>query len=532
MTTVELGLAASVFLACAVEAVEALTIVLAVGQSRDWPSALAGAGAAAAVLAGVVAGLGSALTSLPLDALRIVVGALLLLFGAQWLRKAILRAAGLKALHDEREEYVEQSAAARAAGSSARRLDAYSFAISFKGVLLEGVEVAVIAVTFGANQHRMALAAAAAGAAVLLVIAGGVALRSPLARVPENTLKFAVGVMLSSFGIFWLAEGAGLSWPGGQASLLALIGVLLGASLLAVAALRAAKLPASVGDDEVGAHADEETRRDQIEAEDAVPVAAHGRPDLPDHVQDRAARERVEEQLERLRVDLVADDRPQHRRSAGHEARHAEPLPGGVRAAQRPHDAEALGRVVQPEADDQHGREPDRAGLGRHPDREPLGEVVQADRDRHHHRRLQCAHARGVGALLRAGAILARQHRGRLAARDRRRGCATRAQPALDRGDAGRAHDESHREEREQAQHVAEARGVVPEVIDGRFEHGLAVLGHVHEDERQNPDREHREGDAHAVSHPAHAPQGQPQIDRETGDRSQPDRFAEIHRLH
>ena len=241
MDTVEVGLAASVFLACSVEAVEALTIVLAVGQSRDWPSALAGAGAAAVALAGIVAGLGSPLTSLPLDQLRTVVGMLLLLFGAQWLRKAILRAAGLKALHDEREAYVDQTAAARAASSSARRLDAYSFAISFKGVFLEGMEVALIVVTFGANQHRMALAAGAAGLAVALVIAGGAAVRAPLARVPENTMKFAVGVMLSSFGIFWFAEGAGVSWPGGEASLLAIIAVLLGASTLSVMALRAVR---------------------------------------------------------------------------------------------------------------------------------------------------------------------------------------------------------------------------------------------------------------------------------------------------
>jgi uncharacterized membrane protein len=238
MTTVELGLAASVFLACAVEAVEALTIVLAVGQSRDWPSSLAGAGVAALALIGVVAGLGSALTALPVDPLRVVVGAFLLLFGGQWLRKAILRAAGLKSLHDEHQTYVKESAAARAVGSSRRRFDSYSFAVSFKGVLLEGVEVALIVVTFGANQHRMALAAGAAGAAIAVVIAGGVAVRAPLARVPENTLKFAVGVMLSSFGVFWLAEGSGVSWPGGQASLLAIIAALLGASLLAVTALR------------------------------------------------------------------------------------------------------------------------------------------------------------------------------------------------------------------------------------------------------------------------------------------------------
>jgi uncharacterized membrane protein len=238
---VEVGLALSVFLACAVEAIEALTIVLAVGQSRDWFSALSGAGVAAVVLAGVVAALGPALKAIPVDPLRVVVGAFLLLFGAQWLRKAILRAAGLKALHDERQVFAEQSAAAREAGTSARRVDPYSFAVSFKGVLLEGVEVALIVVTFGANQHRIALAAGAAGAAVALVIAGGVAARAPLARVPENTLKFAVGVLLSAYGIFWVAEGAGVSWPGDQASLLVIVAVLLGASLLAVNSLRAAR---------------------------------------------------------------------------------------------------------------------------------------------------------------------------------------------------------------------------------------------------------------------------------------------------
>ena len=247
MSTVEFGLAASVFLACSVEAVEALTIVLAVGQSRDWPSALAGAGAAAVVLAGIVAGLGSALTSLPLDQLRIVVGALLLLFGAQWLRKAILRAAGLKALHDEREAYVDQTAAARAASSSARRLDAYSFAISFKGVFLEGMEVALIVVTFGANQHRMALAAGAAGAAVALVIAGGVAVRAPLARVPENTMKFAVGVMLTGFGVFWGAEGAGAEWPGGDAALPVVVAYVLAAAAGAVWVLRRRRSACSAG---------------------------------------------------------------------------------------------------------------------------------------------------------------------------------------------------------------------------------------------------------------------------------------------
>jgi uncharacterized membrane protein len=231
-------LAVSVFLACAVEAVEALTIVLAVGSTRSWSSAFSGVGVATLVLAGVVAGLGPALTSLPIDVLRVGVGGLLLVFGLQWLRKAILRASGLKALHDEEAAFAQESEAARAAARAAAGFDGYSFTIAFKGVFLEGLEVAFIVLTFGANQHRIPLAAAAAGVAILLVIATGVAVRRPLARVPENTMKFAVGVMLTSFGIFWGAEGAGASWPGTDAALLVIIPVLLGISLACVALMR------------------------------------------------------------------------------------------------------------------------------------------------------------------------------------------------------------------------------------------------------------------------------------------------------
>jgi len=228
----------SVFLACAVEAVEALTIVMAVGNARSWPSALAGVGVAAGALVAIVAGLGAALTSLPLDDLRVLIGALLLLFGLQWLRKAILRSAGLKALHDEARAYEYERAAAEAAVRAVADWDTYSFAVALKGVLLEGLEVALIVVTFGANQHHTGLATLAAALAILAVIAGGFAVRAPLARVPENTMKFAVGVMLSSYGIFWGAEGLGLSWPGGDAMLLAIAALLLGASLLAVRSLR------------------------------------------------------------------------------------------------------------------------------------------------------------------------------------------------------------------------------------------------------------------------------------------------------
>jgi uncharacterized membrane protein len=242
MSGAEIGLALSVFLACAVEAVEALTIVLAVGSTRGWSSAMSGVGAAALALAVIVVALGPALTSLPIDLLRVGVGGLLLIFGLQWLRKAILRSAGLQAKHDELRTFREETrAAARAAGAKDPGFDRYAFTIAFKGVLLEGLEVAFIVLTFGANQHRVALAAAAAGCAVLLVAAAGVAARAPLARVPENTMKFAVGVMLSSFGMFWGAEGAGASWPGGDGALLAIVpGVLLAAVAMSMTLRRAA----------------------------------------------------------------------------------------------------------------------------------------------------------------------------------------------------------------------------------------------------------------------------------------------------
>jgi uncharacterized membrane protein len=231
-----------VLLACAVEAVEALTIVLAVGSSRSWSSALYGVGAAVLALAVIVAALGPALTALPFDVLRLIVGGLLLVFGLQWLRKAVLRAAGLKALHDEEATYAAEREAALAAGARGglAGLDGYAFAISFKGVLLEGLEVAFIVLTFGANQHRVGLAAASAAVAVALVAGAGVAIHAPLSRVPENAMKFSVGVMLTSFGTFWGAEGAGAHWPGGDAALLVIIPGVLLVSLAMAAWLRRA----------------------------------------------------------------------------------------------------------------------------------------------------------------------------------------------------------------------------------------------------------------------------------------------------
>jgi uncharacterized membrane protein len=216
----------AVFLACAVEAVEATTIVLAAGTARDWRSAMSGVGAALAALAVVVAVLGPAVSALPLHSLRLVIGALLLIFGLQWLRKAILRASGHKALHDEDRIFREQLAAA-SAGQDGRRAglvrDWYGFTLSFKGVLLEGLEVVFIVLTFGSNQHDVGLAAVAAACAVLVVAGAGLAVRAPLARVPENTLKFIVGIMLTSFGLLWGAEGADARWPGSDAALLVLI---------------------------------------------------------------------------------------------------------------------------------------------------------------------------------------------------------------------------------------------------------------------------------------------------------------------
>jgi uncharacterized membrane protein len=207
-----LPLILTVFVACAVEAIEALTIVLAAGLTREWRSTFQGMAAALAVLAVIVAVLGPTITLLPLTALRLV-------------RKAVLRAAGYKALHDEASAYLREVTAARQAAVSSRRgvADWYAFTLSFKGVLLEGLEVVFIVITFGANQRDVGAAAIGAAAAVAVVAVTGVAVRAPLARVPENALKFAVGIMLTSFGTFWGAEGAGVSWPGHDAALLVLV---------------------------------------------------------------------------------------------------------------------------------------------------------------------------------------------------------------------------------------------------------------------------------------------------------------------
>jgi uncharacterized membrane protein len=221
----------AVFAASAVEAVEALTIVLAVGVVRGWRSTLVGVGAASLVLAAVVAALGPALKHIPISSLRLVVGGLLLAFGLQWLRKAILRASGFMAQRDEaaafERERVEAGAAAREGASA---MDWYSFTVAFKGVLLEGLEVAFIVVTFGSTEGHLGLAIAAAAAAAVLVVVVGLVVRGPLARVPENALKYGVGVLLTSFGTFWGAEGAGVDWPGGDVAILGVVGFVLASS--------------------------------------------------------------------------------------------------------------------------------------------------------------------------------------------------------------------------------------------------------------------------------------------------------------
>jgi uncharacterized membrane protein len=226
------------FLASAVEAVEALTIVLAVGTVRGWRSTMFGVGAAAVVLGAIVAALGPALSVIPITTLRLVVGALLLSFGLQWLRKAVLRAGGYKPLHDEAAAFASGRAEAGSAVASTGRVDWYSFTVSFKGVLLEGLEVAFIVIGFGSTQSRLGLAVGAAAAAVVLVVVLGIVIHGPLQRVPENTLKFVVGVLLTTFGIFWGGEGAGVEWPGGDAAILAVAGLVGLVSVLLTRELR------------------------------------------------------------------------------------------------------------------------------------------------------------------------------------------------------------------------------------------------------------------------------------------------------
>lgn len=227
----------STFAASFVECVEAFTIVLVVGVTINWRSALVGTGAALLMLAVLVGVFGVALVQLvPLDTLRLVIGTILLLFGLKWLKKAILRYAGLKALHDEEAIYEHELAAIRARGEQpSTQINSFGVALALKSVLLEGLEVAFIVVTFGVSSAQTdaaksaGLRAAALGAfaAVLVVIVVGALLHAPLRRVPENMLKFIVGLMLTTFGTFWAGEGLGVTWWGADAALIGLGAVYL-----------------------------------------------------------------------------------------------------------------------------------------------------------------------------------------------------------------------------------------------------------------------------------------------------------------
>ena len=210
---------AAAFLASMVECVEALTVVLAVGSVRGWRSALTGAAAALALLAAIVVALGPALSRIPLGLIQLIVGTMILLFGLRWLRKAILRSAGLIPLHDEEAAFAKNAAAMGASTAARGNLDKLAFAAAFNITMLEGTEVVFIVIALGAGASGLLLPASiGAVAALLVVVAVGLALHRPLSRIPENTLKFVVGVLLSAFGTFWISEGAGLHWPGPAAA--------------------------------------------------------------------------------------------------------------------------------------------------------------------------------------------------------------------------------------------------------------------------------------------------------------------------
>jgi len=226
------------FLGSLVECVEAVTIVLAVGTVRGWRSALLGTAGGLGVLSALVVVLGPALGIIPLTILQLVIGVLLLLFGLSWLRKAVLRAAGVMALHDESRAFASTTAALANATSASRRWDTVAIATTFKAVILEGLEVVFIVLSVGAARHRILPASLGAGAAGVAVALAALVLRRPLASVPENTLKFSVGVLLASFGAFWIGEGSGVRWPGADLSILGLAGGFLLLSLLTVVALR------------------------------------------------------------------------------------------------------------------------------------------------------------------------------------------------------------------------------------------------------------------------------------------------------
>ncbi len=247
MSAATWALLVATFFACVVETVEATTIVMAVGFTRSWRSAMIGTAAALVVLAVVTAAFGFALTKwLPESALQLVIGGLLLIFGLQWLRKAILRSSGRKSIHDEEKIYATGVQEAESAGSAKPGLDMFSFMVSFKGVFLEGMEVVFIVITFGLNAKDIPVAVVGAAAGVVVVLCVAVIVRRPLAMIPENLLKYGVGLLLASFGTFWAIEGTGIFragrhsvvWPGNDLAILGLIVVWFLLTRVFIAALR------------------------------------------------------------------------------------------------------------------------------------------------------------------------------------------------------------------------------------------------------------------------------------------------------
>lgn len=223
------------FLGSLVEFVEALTVVLAVGSIRGWRSAIAGCALACVVLFACVAILGRALMQVPLHIIQLGVGVLIVLFGLRWLRKAILRSAGVIPLHNEQAIFSKEARTLRGLESAIGVWDRLAITTSFNITMLEGTEVIFIVVAIGAGGRALLLAASLAALSALIMVIGlGVALHRPLSKVPENTLKFIVGVLLSAFGTFWIGEGIGVSWPGGDLSILGIAAVYLAIGLYTV----------------------------------------------------------------------------------------------------------------------------------------------------------------------------------------------------------------------------------------------------------------------------------------------------------
>lgn len=230
-------LVVAVFLTSCVEMVEALTIVLAVGHTRGWRSCFEGVVAALGALVVLVAVVGPALVRVPLATLHLVIGIILLIFGMQWLRKAILRSSGLKEMSDEDVRY-QKTVASLDASDVTKSRDQVAFVVAFKGVFLEGLEVVIAVITLGTSAHRLGLAALVASVAVVLVAVVGALVSKQLTNVPENAMKMGVGIMLTSYGTFWTGEGLKVRWPGGDVELLVLVGIYLVVTWLFVAVLR------------------------------------------------------------------------------------------------------------------------------------------------------------------------------------------------------------------------------------------------------------------------------------------------------